>query len=60
MFYSELLIKKYSKLLIKYPRILKIVELRSKFQFYYSLIDFILIFTVASTIIYINVLIYVQ
>jgi hypothetical protein len=59
VFYGNILIDKLN-LENSFPKIARIINWRRKFQFYYSLIDFILIFSVASTIIYINILIYVQ
>ena len=59
VFYGNILIDKLH-LENKFPKIARFIKWRRKFQFYYSLIDFILIFSVASTIIYINILIYVQ
>ena len=58
-FYGNKLIE-YFQLEKKYPKIGRFIQLRRKFQLYYSLIDFFLIFIVASTIIFINILIYVQ
>ena len=59
IFYGNILIDRL-QLEIKYPKISRFIQLRRKFQLYYSLIDFFLIFIVASTIIFINILIYVQ
>ena len=59
IFYGNILIDRF-QLEKSYPKVARFIQWRRKFQFYYSLIDFILIFTVASIIIYINLLIYVQ
>jgi 5'-3' exonuclease len=59
VFYGNILMDKLH-LEKSYPKIARFIQWRRKFQFYYSLIDFFLIFSVASTIICINILIYVQ
>nr|AYE93284.1 hypothetical protein C0988_000030 [Termitomyces sp.] len=57
VFYGNILIK-YFHLEECFPRLAKFIQLRRKFQMYYSLIDFIIIFSVSSIIIYINVLVF--
>ena len=55
IFYGNILIDKLN-IDKKYPKLYKFIEWRRKFQFYYSLIDFLIIFIVTLAIIYINIL----
>lgn len=57
IFYGNILID-VLQLEKRFPRIARIIQWRRKFQMYYSLIDFIIIFSVSSIMIYINLLTY--
>ena len=57
VFYGNLLID-YFKLEEKLPRIAKIIQLRRKFQMFYSVLDFTLIFIVISIMFYIDLLLF--
>lgn len=59
IFYGNILIDSL-QLEKRYPRIARFIQWRRKFQMYYSIIDFIIIFSVSAIIIYINLLIYTQ
>ena len=55
IFYGNILIDKL-KLDTRFPRIGKLINWRRKFQLFYSLIDFFIIFTIAIIMIYINIM----
>lgn len=57
VFYGNLLID-YLKLEQRFPRIAKFIQLRRKFQMYYSLLDFTLILIVISIMFYIDILLF--
>jgi hypothetical protein len=57
IFYGNILID-YFKLEQKLPRIAKFIQLRRKFQMYYSLLDFTIILIVISIMFYIDLLLF--
>jgi len=58
IFYGDTLIR-YLNLEAKYPKLAKFIQLRRKFQQYYFFLNMLFIFIALSSIIYVNVLVFI-